>query len=70
MPDMEATATVAQEVAVEIAPLALPAATPIVERPFVRATFLGLVFSMAFCSSFVIGFYWVGPAIESARHLM
>lgn len=63
---MEAVSTVVPEVIADVAPAVLPVA----DRPYVRAAFLGLVFSAGFSFSFVIGFYWVGPWLEQMRALM
>ena len=36
----------------------------------VRAAATGLVFSLAFSSSFVLGFYGLGPWIDAAKSMM
>lgn len=36
----------------------------------IRAAAVGLVFSVAFSSSFVLGFYLLGPWIDAARTMM
>lgn len=40
------------------------------ESAMVRAAAVGLVFSIAFTSSFVAGFYLLGPWIDAARGMM
>jgi hypothetical protein len=45
-------------------------AVSITEGPYVRAAFLGLAFSAAFSSSFILGFYWVGPWLDTVRRML
>ena len=37
------------------------------DSTIVRSALVGLAFSMAFSSSFVIGFYWLGPWLDTVR---
>lgn len=40
------------------------------ESAVIRAAVVGLAFSVAFSSSFVLGFYLLGPWIDAARSMM
>lgn len=67
---MDAYTTAAQDI---IETPAVGTAAPAVswsQSTMVRAAAVGLAFSLAFSSSFVIGFYWLGPWLDHVRSMI
>lgn len=65
---MEACPTTSEMIQTPAIGTAAPAATQ--GSSIVRAAATGLAFSLAFSSSFVLGFYGLGPWIDAAKSLM
>lgn len=67
---MEACTTTAPEMTETPAIGTAAPAARFADSALMRAAVVGLAFSLAFSSSFVLGFYLLGPWIDTARSLM